>query len=89
MSLVEKLAWIAKIELTEDEKKKLEKEIHEILKAFEKISKVNTSDVEFTIVTKSVQEFREETFPEKWNSEDIIKNFPEKEGKRLKVPRFL
>ena len=89
MNLIDRLAWIAKIDLNEDEKKRLEKEIQEILKVFEKISEVDTEDVEYTLVTRSRQEFREETLPTKENTEDIIKNFPDKEDKKLKVPRFL
>jgi aspartyl-tRNA(Asn)/glutamyl-tRNA(Gln) amidotransferase subunit C len=89
MKLIDKLAWIAKIELTEEEKHKLEKEIQEILKAFEKISEVDTSDVEFDVISRSKEEFREEKEPEKFDSEEIIKNFPKREAKRLSVPRFL
>jgi len=45
-SIVDKVAKVARLELTEAEKKKFEKDMHEILKAFGSLDKAKTDGVE-------------------------------------------
>jgi len=86
---LDRLSWISKICLNENEEKELEKEIQEILKNFEKIQEVDVQEEEFESISLSNQFYRNDSEPEKFDEHAIIENFPKKEGKKLEVPRLL
>lgn len=48
-TLVKEIAKIARLELTEEELKKIEKDMNDVLEAFSKISEVNTDKVEMSV----------------------------------------
>jgi len=81
---IEKLCWIAKIKLSEEEKREIEKDFEEILRNFEVIMEIGEEVEE----ERRNIELREGKV-EKFDSEEIIKNFPSREKKLLRVPRFL
>jgi len=84
-----RLSWIAKISLSENEKKELEKEIQDILNNFKKIQELNVQQEEFESISLSNQSYRDDSEPERFDEHIIIENFPKKEGKKLEVPRLL
>lgn len=91
--IVEKISKIARINLSEEEKKRFSKEIENVLEAFSEIDKIN-ANVEPTFhPVESEYELREDV-PEKFEIdpfENIIKENIEitKDGKYMKGPKIL
>lgn len=85
---LEKLAELARIEISADKEEKLLKDLGEILKYFDDLKEIDVSGVEpmsGAIEIKNV--FREdELVKNEVESEDLISAFPEKEGRFLKIP---
>lgn len=89
---VQKLAELSRLELTPDEIEKLRVEIEAIIAYIDTIQKV-----ELTAVPKSSpyleveNSFREDKNPHETGkyTEDIVKQFPRREGNLLKVPKIL
>ncbi len=89
-SIVEKVAKVARLELTEIEKKKFEKDMKEILSAFSTLDKVKTEGVEPAfqpIETKNV--LREDVVEECLSQEDALANTKHKENGFFKGPRVV
>ncbi len=87
---IEKLAGLARIELKEDEKAKLAKEIDGILGYIDQIKTAGSKDI---VRTKEPvrNAFRDDTNPHESgaNTEAIVAEFPRKEGNYLKVKKIL
>lgn len=89
-SLVEKAAKVARLELTEAEKKKFEKDMHEILKAFGSLDKAKTDGTEPAfqpIETKNA--LRDDVVEESLSQEDALSNTPHKENGFFKGPKVV
>ena len=92
---VEKIAKLARIELTEEEIKRFQKDFSDILDYFKLLKKVNTSKINPTCHSseeyfKGVEATREDVVSaEEENVEGIIKLFPRKEGRHLRVKSVL
>ena len=87
---IEKLASLARIELTEEEKKKFSKQISSILDYVRQIQGVDTSkvkDVSHLSELKNI--FREDNKAEFKDAKKIIEQFPEKHGHLNKVKLVL
>ena len=89
---VEHIAELARIELTEKEKRKFSDELSDILGYVEQLQKVNTKNIEpvsqvtglVNVVRKDVAEdFRED------GRKIIISNFPEEKGGCIKVKQVM
>jgi len=86
---VEKIASLARIDLTEEEKKKFQKELSSILDYVDKLNEVDTEGVEPTYqVTGLRNVWREdEVFDcDSKVREGILKNMPDKKDNYLRVP---
>ncbi len=84
---VEKLARLARINLTPEEKEKFSEQISSILEYVKQIQEVDTSAVQNTVnqqASKNV--WREDTVEPCQNVRDNIDQFPEKVGSLNKVP---
>jgi aspartyl-tRNA(Asn)/glutamyl-tRNA(Gln) amidotransferase subunit C len=87
---VEHVAWLAKIELTEDEKMAFTKQLNEILNYFKKIDEVDTSNIAPTFhVLDLVNVLREDKVESSLSTEDALKNAPQKEDSFIKAPKIL
>ncbi|MCM8833057.1 MAG: Asp-tRNA(Asn)/Glu-tRNA(Gln) amidotransferase subunit GatC [Candidatus Omnitrophica bacterium] len=87
---VEYLSKLARIELNEQEKNKLEKELEKILEYVSKLNQVKTENVIPTyhvLPLKNV--FREDISEESIPKEEILKNAPDKDENFFKVPRII
>lgn len=86
--LVERVSMVARLELTDNEKRKFESQLKDILDAFKKIDEVDTKGVKpsfHPIEIKNV--FREDEVKEwKW---EPLGNTKHKEGKSFKGPRIV
>jgi len=87
---VEHIAWLARIELSEEEKVLFTEQFNEILDYFEKIDEVETEEVPPTYhVLDLVNVYREDEVLSSLSVEDALKNAPKKEKQFLKAPRIV
>lgn len=87
---VEHVAWLAHIELTEQEKTLFTEQFNEILDYFKKIDEVDTKDVEPTYhVLELNNVFRKDETKPSLPPEEVLKNAPKKENKFFKAPRIV
>jgi aspartyl-tRNA(Asn)/glutamyl-tRNA(Gln) amidotransferase subunit C len=87
---VEHVAWLAHIELSDEEKTVFTEQFNEILEYFKKIDAVDTEGIEPTyhvLDLKNVHR-KDETKPS-LTTEEALKNAPKKEKKFLKAPRIV
>jgi len=87
---VEHIAWLAHIELTEDEKEIFVEQFNKILEFFRKIDKVDTEGVPPTHhVLDLTNVFREDEVIESLPEEEVLKNAPKRENGFFKSPRIV
>lgn len=87
---VEHVAWLAHIELSEQEKTLFTEQFNEILDYFKKIDEIDTEGVEPTyhvLDLKNVSR-KDETTPS-LPIEEALKNAPKREKKFFKAPRIV
>ena len=86
----EHIAWLARIELSEEEKELFTGQFDEILRFFEKIDEVDTEEVPPTYhVLDLVNIYREDEVSSSLPIEEALKNAPKKERRFLKAPRIV
>jgi len=87
---VEHIAWLARIELSEEEKGLFTEQFNNILDYFEKIDEVETEEVPPTYhVLDLVDVYREDDVLSSLSVEEALKNAPKKEKQFLKAPRIV
>jgi len=87
---VEHIAWLAKIELSEEEKELFTRQFNEILDYFKKMDKLNTENVPPTYhVLDLVNIFREDKVKPPLPKEKSIKNAPKRKGRYFKAPKII
>ena len=87
---VEHVAWLAHIELSEQEKTLFTEQFNEILDYFKKIDEVDTEGVEPTYHVLDLNNIsrKDETTPS-LPTEKALKNAPKREKKFFKAPRIV
>lgn len=84
---VNKVAGLARLQLTEEEKKLYAAQLSAILGYFEQIAKIDTKDVLPLVTPTDVEAFWREDELEKSAGADVaMANAPEKSGNLFKVP---
>ena len=87
---VEHVAWLAHIEISEEEKALFTEQFNEILDYFKKIDMVDTEGVEPTYhVLDLTNIHRKDEIKPSLSTEEALKNAPRKEKKFLKAPRIV
>lgn len=87
---IEKVARLARIELTEDEKKIFGEQMEQILNYMEQLNEVDTSGIEPTShAIPLFNVFREDEPQKSFQRESVLKNAPEQEDGYFKVPRII
>jgi aspartyl/glutamyl-tRNA(Asn/Gln) amidotransferase C subunit len=89
---VEHMAKLARIELTENEKKKFQKELSSILDYVKQLNRVDTNKVErIAQITglENVVRDDESGIKNRELRKKILKNVPSKKGDYIKVPKIL
>ena len=87
---VEKIADLARLYITEEEKEKYTRQLNVILEYMEQLNKVDTSKVEplsHPFELKNV--FREDEVQPSLPVDEALKNAPEKSGNYFKVPKVI
>jgi len=87
---VEHVAWLARIELTEEEKSLFTEQFNRILEFFRQIDEVDTKDIPPTYhVLNLVNVYREDRVGETLPKESVLRNAPRKEDNFFKSPRIV
>jgi len=87
---VEHIAWLAHLELAEEEKALFTQQFNRILDYFRKIDETDTENVPPTYhVLDLVNVFRKDYVKESLPKEESLKNAPEKEKGFFKSPRIV
>lgn len=87
---IEKLAELARIKLTEKEKKELQNNMESVLDYFKKIQEFNTEGGAEFFTTSNSNEFRnDENVNKEGSSEILLKQAPEIKNGYLKVKKIL
>ena len=87
---VEHTAWLARIELSEDEKNLFSKQFNEILDYFKKIDSVDTEGVPATYhILNLVNIFRKDEVQPSLPAKDVLRNASKKEKRFFKAPKIL
>ncbi|MCD6407834.1 Asp-tRNA(Asn)/Glu-tRNA(Gln) amidotransferase subunit GatC, partial [bacterium] len=87
---VEYLGKLARIELSEEEKEKLENDLEKILEYISKLNEVNTENVPPTYHVLPVKNvFREDKVKESFPREELLKNAPDRTEEFFKVPKII
>ena len=87
---VEYVAWLARLELSEEEKEKFTRQLGQVLEHAEKIKSLDTEDVEPTshaIAMKNVM--RKDEMRPCLSQDEALSNAPSREGGYFKVPRII
>ena len=87
---VEYVAKLAKIEISEEEKKFLGKQLSKILDYIDKLKELKVEDVEpMREVGESQDVLREDQVKTSGAKEDILDNAPLREGDYFKIPKVI
>ena len=87
---VEKIAKLARIELSDAEIEKLSGELSQILDYFDKLKSLDTSGVDLDLAeTENTNTTREDKAVMSDNQEKILENAPSREGRYYKVKSVL
>ncbi|MCM8803753.1 MAG: Asp-tRNA(Asn)/Glu-tRNA(Gln) amidotransferase subunit GatC [Candidatus Omnitrophica bacterium] len=88
---VEYLGKLARIELTESEKIRFERELEKIVEYVSKLNELDTENVEPTYHVLPLKNVFRQDIPsnESVSCEDILKNAPERDRNLFKVPRII
>jgi aspartyl-tRNA(Asn)/glutamyl-tRNA(Gln) amidotransferase subunit C len=87
---VEKVAKLARLDVTEGEKESLAKQLSQILTHVEKLNQYDTKGIEPTsTVLGQVNVFREDVVRPSLPTEKALANAPEREGDGFSVPKII
>lgn len=87
---VEKIADLARLYITEEEKEKYTRQLNVVLEYMEQLNKVDTSNVEpLSHPFELTNVFRDDEVQPSLSVDEALKNAPEKSGNYFKVPKVI
>ena len=87
---VERVAMLARLQLTEDETVQLTAQLDKILSYMDKLNEIDTAHVEpFSLAAERAQVYREDSVANKPDTEALLANAPERDHSFFKVPKIL
>ncbi|WP_287155373.1 Asp-tRNA(Asn)/Glu-tRNA(Gln) amidotransferase subunit GatC [Candidatus Solincola tengchongensis] len=87
---VEYVAWLARLELTAEEKERFARQLGQVLEHAEKIKSLDTSDVEPTSHVVPLRNvMREDVVEPGLTQEEALSNAPRRQGGYFAVPRII
>ena len=87
---VERVAALARLTFTEEEKEKLQHDLTRIVSYIEKMNELDTEGVEPLIyLTEEVNVFREDVPAMEITHEEALKNAPQRDSDYIKVPKVI
>ena len=87
VELVKKLAEIARLELSKDEREKYSEQLKVIIEAFKELDQVDTDNVEPSFHPLEISDVLREDLVEEWDW-DPLSNSKHREGKYLRGPKI-
>ncbi len=88
--IVDYLSALARIELSEEEKRLLSSQLEDILKYFETLNKLDTKNTPPTSHVAAIKNvFREDIQKGSLPQEEVLKNAPGRQDSYFKVPRIV
>jgi aspartyl-tRNA(Asn)/glutamyl-tRNA(Gln) amidotransferase subunit C len=89
-ALVDKLAFLAKLDFTEEEKAAFIKDFTRILEFVDKLKEIDTTGVEpLQYITDEVNVLRDDVQKPTITKEEALKNAPVKDSDYFKVPKVI
>jgi aspartyl-tRNA(Asn)/glutamyl-tRNA(Gln) amidotransferase subunit C len=89
-NLILKLETLARLELSDAERDKLQGSLNDILKMVEKLDELNTEGVEpLVYINEDVNVLREDVVKNELSREDALSNAPSQNGVFFKVPKVI
>ena len=87
---VEKIAVLAKLKFSEEEKLKLQKDMNKILEYIDELNELDLTDVEPLENINDTENIVREDIAKPWlTTEQALSNAPDKTGRYFKVPKVL
>ena len=87
---VEHVAWLAHIQLSEEEKEQFTEQFNDILEYFKKIDEIDTEGIEPTYHVLDLKNVtRKDEIVPSMSTEEALKNAPRKQKKFFKAPRIV
>jgi aspartyl-tRNA(Asn)/glutamyl-tRNA(Gln) amidotransferase subunit C len=87
---VERVAMLARLRLTTEEKSQLTRQLDDILEYMEKLNLLDTARVEpFTHALEETKSLREDAVTNQPNPEALLANAPDRDGTFFKVPKII
>ena len=87
---VEHIAWLAKIELSQDEKARFTKQLNKILEYFELINEIDTEDIQPTSqVVEAISALREDRVNPSLSINDALSNTTHRDRGFFKAPKIV
>ena len=87
---IDELAHLARLEFNAEQKVKIKTDLERIVGFFDKLSEVNTNNVEPLIYMSDRQNnLREDVVVEEIKQKQALKNAPSKDSDYFKVPKFI
>lgn len=87
---VQKIAMLARLELTEEEETRLARQLGQILGYIETLQEVDTTDVAPTAhIVDSENPMREDRVTNAPQADAMLANAPERDGDHFKVPKII
>jgi len=88
--LISRLEHLARLELSEEERTGILKDLNNILQMVEKMNEVNTDNVEpLVYINDATNVWREDVVKGQVSREAALKNAPSKNDKFFKVPKMI
>ena len=89
-TMVEKVAMLSRLELSNSEKEQMTEQLNDILEYADELNELETEDIEPTAHALPIKNvFREDKVGESLAREDALKNAPQKEAGSFKVPQII
>ncbi|HBM81699.1 MAG: Asp-tRNA(Asn)/Glu-tRNA(Gln) amidotransferase subunit GatC [Clostridiales bacterium] len=87
---VQYVAELARLKFSEDKLLKFTKDLNDIVGYVDKLNELNTDDIPVSVNPVFIQNvFREDKKGESLNSEEVLKNAPDKQDGYFKVPKII
>ena len=87
---IEKVARLARLELSEEEKKTFENQLEQVLTHMEQLNRLDTTGVKPTSHAIPIQNaFREDETRPSFQQEEVLGIAPEEENGHFRVPRII
>jgi aspartyl-tRNA(Asn)/glutamyl-tRNA(Gln) amidotransferase subunit C len=88
--LILRLENLAKLELSQDERRRLTNDLNDILKMVDKLAELDTTGVApLTYVNEDVNHLRPDAIRHQVAQPEALKNAPNHDGEHFKVPKIL